>query len=92
MNSIAHLLYHQTTKVSIMEILINRKQELSKSLKDLRRQLAIQRRLLRRAQYRQKTFIVSEIKRLCDSIENISDALFDINAILRIRKGKISLK
>ena len=75
-----------------MEILMKRKKELTHALKDLRRQMAIQRRLLRRAQYRQKTMIVSEIKRLGDSIENISEALFDINTFLQMRDEKISLK
>jgi hypothetical protein len=75
-----------------MELLLNRKEELTKALRDLRRQMAVQRRLLRRAQYRQRTKIVSEIKRLGDSIENISEALFDINTFLQLRKENISLK
>lgn len=74
----------------IMEKLIERKRELLESLSLYRRRLEAKRRLFYRMNKKQRGHIMAEINHLCDSIENTSEAIFDINNFLRYRKKELS--
>jgi len=73
-----------------MEPLIERKKELLKSLAHLRLTLAEKRKLFYELNKKQRSQILTEINHLCDSIENISDAIFDINHFILYRRKKMT--
>jgi hypothetical protein len=72
-----------------MEKLVERKKELLKSLSDYRIRLEAKRRLFYRMNKKQRGHIMAEIKQLMDSIENTSEAIFDINNFMLYRKEEL---